>query len=57
MHKIQNRAELLKMYENVKEVLDFRAIPQPLATIEQFYISVCGGTGCSSQDSLLLVEK
>ncbi len=53
--KISSREELLQMYENVKDVVNFRQ--KELDKSEKYYISVCGGTGCTSSRSPEIVEN
>ena len=52
--KINSKEELLNLYENVKDLLELRKteIEEP----EKYYISVCGGTGCTSSSSLKIVD-
>lgn len=57
MSKLNSATDLLRMYENTKDLLVFRHQEKPLEQCDQFYIAVCGVAGCESQDSLLLVER
>lgn len=55
MCKIKSKEELLEMYERVRDVLDFRikeSIPE-----DKYFISVCGGTGCTSSQSPKIYEQ
>ena len=54
--RIKSAEELLNMYRNVKDVLDIRNEEKSGPT-EKYYISVCGGTGCSASDSLEIVKN
>ncbi|MDR0832021.1 MAG: 4Fe-4S binding protein [Bacillales bacterium] len=56
MCKINSKEELLKLYRNVEGLLDLRK--QSIAgKAKEYYISVCGGTGCTSSESLELVKE
>ena len=52
--RITSKEELFQLYDNVKDLLDIRTVEnsQP----EKYHISVCGGTGCSSSNSLEIVD-
>ena len=52
--KINSREELLAMYERVKDLLELRETVEENPT--KYHISVCGGTGCTSSNSLKIVE-
>lgn len=52
--KIKSREELLSIYENVKGLLDLRREERDVT--DKYHISVCGGTGCTSSNSLAIVE-
>ena len=54
-NKINSREDLLKMYDNVKDLLDIKNTYQESPT--KYCISVCGGTGCTSSSSLQIIEK
>lgn len=53
--KISSKEELLSLYESVKDVLNFRK--KEVNTSDKYYISVCGGTGCTSSRSPEIVEQ
>lgn len=53
--KINSRDDLLKMYENVKDLLSLRLEERDDSDV--FHISVCGGTGCNSSSSLDIVNE
>ena len=53
--KINSKEELLNLYNNVKDILEFRKVESE--STEKYHISVCGGTGCSSSNSLEILEK
>ena len=48
------KEDLLKVYDNVKDVLSLRTVEKDVS--EKYHISVCGGTGCTSSNSLEIVE-
>ena len=52
--KLTSKQELLDMYERVKDVLTLRQTVDENPT--KYHISVCGGTGCTSSNSLKIVE-
>ena len=52
--RIKSKEELLQMYNNVKDLLDIRKVVDDNPT--KYVISVCGGTGCTSSNSLKIVE-
>ena len=54
-NKINSREDLLKMYDNVKDLLDIKNTYQESPS--KYCISVCGGTGCTSSSSLQIIEK
>lgn len=54
MCKINSKEDLLKVYDNVKDVLSLRTVEKDVS--EKYHISVCGGTGCTSSNSLEIVE-
>ena len=54
--RIKSAEELLNMYRNVKDVLDIRN-EEKSGPAEKYYISECGGTGCSASDSLEIVKN
>ena len=53
-NRIKSKEEILQIYENVKGLFDKRneGADKP----EKYFISVCGGTGCTSSSSLKIVE-
>ena len=53
--RLSSKEELLSLYENVKDLLSLRDNESELA--EKYYISVCGGTGCNSSNSMEIVEE
>ena len=53
--KIKSKEELLKLYDNVKDLLSTRN--EKITVSEKYYISVCAGTGCTSSKSLEIVEE
>ena len=53
--RIESKEQLLRLYENVKDLLNLRG--EERDDSEQFYISVCGGTGCTSSNSLEVVKE
>ncbi len=53
--RIESKEQLLELYENVKDLLSLRG--EERDDSEQFYISVCGGTGCTSSNSLEVVKE
>ncbi len=55
MCKLTSKEELLKMYHEVQGLLELRknVVENP----EKYHISVCGGTGCTSSNSLEIVES
>lgn len=55
MSKIQSKEELLKIYDNVKDLLDLRREEKDIS--DRYHISVCGGTGCTSSNSLAIVDE
>ena len=52
--KVNSKEELLALYDNVKDLLELRTTVNE--NPEKYHISVCGGTGCSSSNSLKIVE-
>ncbi len=54
MCKINSKEDLLKVYDNVKDILSLRTVEKDVS--EKYHISVCGGTGCTSSNSLEIVE-
>ena len=52
--KVNSKEELLALYDNVKDLLELRT--KVNENPEKYHISVCGGTGCSSSNSLKIVE-
>lgn len=52
--RINSKDDLMKVYENVKDLLDLRRVENDKP--EKYHISVCGGTGCTSSNSLKIVE-
>lgn len=55
MSKIQSKEELLKIYDNVRDLLDLRREEKDIS--DRYHISVCGGTGCTSSNSLAIVDE
>ena len=55
MKKINSREELLALYEQYQSLLDLRKEEKDVS--EKYHISVCGGTGCTSSNSLEIVEE
>ncbi len=53
--RINSKEELLKLYDNVKDLLEIRRVENDKP--EKYHISVCGGTGCTSSNSLEIVES
>ena len=53
--RLNSKEELLNLYNNVKDLLALRDNESELA--EKYYISVCGGTGCNSSNSMEIVEE
>lgn len=53
--KIKSKQDLLNYYENVKGLLDIRNGVTKDA--DKYHISVCAGTGCTSLNSLMIVEN
>ena len=52
--RINSKEDLMKVYENVKDLLNLRTVENDKP--EKYHISVCGGTGCTSSNSLKIVE-
>ena len=52
--KLNSKEDLLKLYENVKGLLDIKKGKVDPKGVK--FISVCGGTGCTSSDSLLICQ-
>ena len=53
--RLNSKEELLSLYENVKDLLTLRDNESELA--DKYYISVCGGTGCNSSNSMEIVNE
>ena len=53
--RLNSREELLNLYDNVKDLLALRTVESE--STEKYYISVCGGTGCNSSNSLEIVNE
>ncbi|MCI5745840.1 MAG: NADH-quinone oxidoreductase subunit NuoF [Erysipelotrichaceae bacterium] len=53
--KINSKQDLLNYYENVKGLLDIRN--EVRNDSDKFHISVCAGSGCSSLNSMEIVEN
>ena len=53
--RLNSREELLSLYENVKDLLTLRDNESDLT--DKYYISVCGGTGCNSSNSMEIVSE
>ena len=52
--KIRSKEDLLKIYNNTKDIVNFRK--EVSDSTEKYHISVCGGTGCCSSNSMGIVE-
>ncbi len=55
MCRIKSKEELLNLYNNVKDVIDFRV--KESEDVTKYHISVCGGTGCTSSSSPEIVAE
>ena len=53
-NRINSKEELLKLYDNVKDLLLTRT--NEVTICDKYYISVCAGTGCTSSKSLEIVD-
>lgn len=53
--RIESKRDLLNLYRKVKDTVEFRTVEQDYP--EKYHISVCGGTGCSSSNSMEVVEQ
>ena len=52
--KIRSKEDLLKIYNNTKDIVNFRK--EVSDSTEKYHISVCGGPGCCSSNSMGIVE-
>ena len=53
-NRINSKEDLLKLYDNVKDLLASRT--NEVTICDKYFISVCAGTGCTSSKSLDIVE-
>ena len=53
-NRINSKEELLKLYENVKDLLLTRT--NEVTICDKYFISVCAGTGCTSSKSLEIFD-
>ena len=53
--RLNSKEELLSLYNNVKDLLTLRDMES--TNHDRYYISVCGGTGCNSSNSMEIVEE
>ena len=53
--RLNSKEELLSLYNNVKDLLTLRDMES--INHDRYYISVCGGTGCNSSNSMEIVEE
>ena len=55
MCKINSKEDLLKVYDNVKDVISLRTVEKDVS--EKYHISVCLGTACYVKGSGAIIDR